>query len=589
MFQCNFCNLKFAEIIGYNRHLNLHKNVLNCTFFCLHSNCGMQFRKYSNFKAHIYRYHGQKGEVKFTLIYCSVPDCKFSEIEKRKFMAHMIQHIRRGNTFTCPFETCKNNSTVFNTKSKFCVHVYRYHQISTNKYCSKKGHKNDSVPENISVISAFCNDQLVSTHLQSTDDLKTCYLRSISMIYLNLQSKYFLPDSVLQTVIDGLLNCTELSKSLLIKKLQNVNLPVNIIQSIVDSDFFCNLHSKECGILRTPHVRKIYYKNNFHYIEPIPIKLGRNANHKMCHYYYIPIIKTLELLLENENVNNYCNSLNGFETNNKASDIGINMLAKNKSFFQKPNSLKIMLYQDAFEVCNPLGSSKIKHKMIGVYMIIKNMPHFFRSKTDQIQLVLLCYESNVKSFGFAKIFERVLSDIKVLEKGTYINSILYYGSIFSVLGDNLGSHQIGGFVENFATSEYFCRYCLISRYDFNNGNYMPMEPRTSTNYNNAIDVLKSNPKLEHYFGIKNNSCLNDLTYFNVCDPGLPPCLAHDIYEGIIQFDLSLMINYLNKEQWFSLDELNFKLKSVKLLYDSEYKKPVTIKKIKFYVARQVRI
>ena len=34
----------------------------------------------------------------------------------------------------------------------------------------------------------------------------------------------------------------------------------------------------------------------------------------------------------------------------------------------KPNSLRIILYQDAFEMCNPLGSSRKKHIILGVYM-----------------------------------------------------------------------------------------------------------------------------------------------------------------------------------------------------------------------------
>lgn len=29
----------------------------------------------------------------------------------------------------------------------------------------------------------------------------------------------------------------------------------------------------------------------------------------------------------------------------------------------------------------------------------------------------------------------------------------------AIAGDNLGSHNIGGFLENFSGSRYFCRYC----------------------------------------------------------------------------------------------------------------------------------
>lgn len=38
---------------------------------------------------------------------------------------------------------------------------------------------------------------------------------------------------------------------------------------------------------------------------------------------------------------------------------------KDNAFFQtNQNALKLILYQDSFEVCNPLGSSKKKHKIL---------------------------------------------------------------------------------------------------------------------------------------------------------------------------------------------------------------------------------
>lgn len=39
----------------------------------------------------------------------------------------------------------------------------------------------------------------------------------------------------------------------------------------------------------------------------------------------------------------------------------------------------------------------------------------------------------------------------------------YNGSLVAVLGDNPGSHQIGGFTENFSNSKFFCRFCFYDR------------------------------------------------------------------------------------------------------------------------------
>ena len=63
-------------------------------------------------------------------------------------------------------------------------------------------------------------------------------------------------------------------------------------------------------------------------------------------------------------------------------------------------------------------------------------------------------------------------------------------------------------------------------------------------------------------GIQNNSCLNALKYFHVANPGLPPCIAHDVFEGFVQIDMCLAINYFLAKGWFCLGLLNFRLNDI---------------------------
>lgn len=41
-------------------------------------------------------------------------------------------------------------------------------------------------------------------------------------------------------------------------------------------------------------------------------------------------------------------------------------------------NLKLILYQDTFEVVNPLGSAKKKHKIVGVVFTLANFQPFYR-------------------------------------------------------------------------------------------------------------------------------------------------------------------------------------------------------------------
>ena len=65
-------------------------------------------------------------------------------------------------------------------------------------------------------------------------------------------------------------------------------------------------------------------------------------------------------------------------------------------------------------------------------------------------------------------------------------------------------------------------------------------------------------------GIKHDSALNELNYFHVTNPGLPPCAVHDLFEGIVQSDMWLAIRYFVQQRWFRIGLLNFRLKDIRL-------------------------
>lgn len=59
-------------------------------------------------------------------------------------------------------------------------------------------------------------------------------------------------------------------------------------------------------------------------------------------------------------------------------DVSDGQIFKSNDFFvQNPSSLKLVLYQDAFEVVNPLGSAKTRHKVLAVYLYTQTTCHLF--------------------------------------------------------------------------------------------------------------------------------------------------------------------------------------------------------------------
>lgn len=69
-----------------------------------------------------------------------------------------------------------------------------------------------------------------------------------------------------------------------------------------------------------------------------------------------------------------------------------------------------------------------------------------------MQLVLLCTEKDFKNFDHAKVFSELLTDLKELEENGIImgDKLVLKGALYCIVGDNLGSHTIVGFTENFS-------------------------------------------------------------------------------------------------------------------------------------------
>jgi hypothetical protein len=150
-----------------------------------------------------------------------------------------------------------------------------------------------------------------------------------------------------------------------------------------------------------------------------------------------------------------------------------------------------------------------------------------------------------------------------------------------VLGDNLGSHMIGGFLESFS-GNYFCRFCLATRDCLmcsNEGAIQAVQEkfqwRTADKYDRAVKIMHEK-NAENFEGVKSISVFNSLYEFHVCDPRLPPCLGHDLFEGIVPCDLTLYLSYLTKDKgWFSVEYLNRRIDNFKLKgTDAKDKPPV---------------
>lgn len=103
-----------------------------------------------------------------------------------------------------------------------------------------------------------------------------------------------------------------------------------------------------------------------------------------------------------------------------------------------------------------------------VYWILGNIPAVSQSALTSINLAVLCKAVDTKTFGYQKVLEPLLTDLRTLERdGLFVPGLgkVVKRTVMCVAADNLGAHSAAGFVESFSGS-YFCRFCLAERSEY---------------------------------------------------------------------------------------------------------------------------
>ena len=103
--------------------------------------------------------------------------------------------------------------------------------------------------------------------------------------------------------------------------------------------------------------------------------------------------------------------------------------------------------------------------------------------------------------------------------------------------------------------------------------------RNKEDHEKQCNMLKNDDsgKCSKEFGIYRNACLNELKYFNVCDGSLIPDIMHDMLDGVLQYEVKLMIQYMiTIEHYFTLDMVNTKLENLDLGTSESKNRPTSI-------------
>lgn len=195
--------------------------------------------------------------------------------------------------------------------------------------------------------------------------------------------------------------------------------------------------------MSTAWKRKTYYKKHFNIVESVEFVLD-SRNRKS--FQYISILKSLQQILS-------CQTFLDKAINLKSPHQIQSAKIQYKSFYDGINykgnlpkecAISLLLYVDDFEICNPLGTSRKKHKICGVYWALGNLPASCHSSLSNICLAALICSEDVKCYGYDSVLKPLVDDLITLEQqGLFIAKLgkTVKGFVHCVVAD-LGADQI---------------------------------------------------------------------------------------------------------------------------------------------------
>ena len=105
------------------------------------------------------------------------------------------------------------------------------------------------------------------------------------------------------------------------------------------------------------------------------------------------------------------------------------------------------------------------------------------------------------------------------------------------------------------------------------------ELRNTVSHKEQCEALQGDAsgEVSKKYGINRDSALNQLSYFHVCDGSLLPDIMHDVLEGVLQYEVKLLLQFIvDIERYITLEEFNSRLEHVELGYMEVKDRPTLI-------------
>ena len=500
-------------------------------------------------------------------IVCPVIWCKSSFTSPKLVLQH-LRHDHRKKDFQelmCKFETCFKPITSF---TSYRIHLVRYHK-SASSSITPLATGSDTVINtgSIEIEAVSSHDRLDYSSSAEIDESNSSddksnpdecdqhklqqFKNQFFELYMQCREKHMLPSLVLHSIIDKFVQLFATFEA------SHPSCHCSYSNSIT----ICDVEAMWANLQKQSYYKAFCLSAGF--VEPKTIQIGQDS------YQYIPILTSLQHYLSHSDVQNSIAKKQSLTTNTNtimSCCTHGNYFKTNIYFAGKRELLRLHIYVDDLEVCNPLGSSRSIYKLTCFYFLLGNIETKFWSCLRNIHPLLIVQSSVMKKYGYDIILRPLLEDLKILEEqGLTITSsggseTTYFGSLFSVSADNLGAHDIGGFRRCFSNGK-ICRFCLCSYPDiFQKDHESFFEMRNKKTHNRHIQNVLNDPRHSSETGVRTKACFSLISAYDAV-MSLPSDVMHDMLEGIIPVVMKFVLEFLINQNLMTKSDFRHALQS----------------------------
>lgn len=171
-------------------------------------------------------------------------------------------------------------------------------------------------------------------------------------------------------------------------------------------------------------------------------------------FYYVSLLASIEAQLRNRRI---LDMVAERDTNKQQNGLLCDfndgsLMTEHELFSCDPQSLKIILYYDDFEVTNE--RTRRKHKLAMFYYQLANLYSEYRSKLKSIHLVAVVEQKYLKKYGVHRILQPFVEELQILggDLGHHFDihggTICLRGALLAVAADTPASNLLRGYKES---------------------------------------------------------------------------------------------------------------------------------------------